>query len=540
MNGKLALWLGKPNALWIRELKQASRSGRTQWILLVLVLAITCLLAAIGGFAAQYTAPEKVGQTLYQTFFSVAMGVVTYGGSGIAALAISSERAGRTFEAIQLTGISPKEVARGKFFASYSAITLYIVGLAPIAALPFLFGGVDAIEVVLGFVFLLLYAAIVVAFGLAISSSLKTPTGALIVTLVLASSVGPMLYGFVGFTASIAISSMFGGVTLGMPIWIPLTLVRADFGAPYVLFLVAAPLLALGLPAWFFYEVTLANLSDETDDRSTRLKVWYAITTVLVFLWAASVTLWASTLTAGSGTTALEVAVPLCFALLIFHIAFGIFLLAGEQAYPSRRLRTLWERTGAGAITRFWGPSLPKTGFVQILFGIGALSLFALLSAVLLRSSRHMLTITAASFYLITFTLFMLGLVVWLGARTRSSAATRLVAAGIAAFLALAPWVLVAILGISHMSGGDRYTAFAAPSPFFVFALNSGSTAEREQFAVISVITSGVYALLGIVLFALGATASRKKYDQTIEVEQTLERALLAEDHAREALSTAP
>jgi hypothetical protein len=539
MNGKLAQWLGKPNALWIRELKQASRSGRTQWILLVLVLAITCLLAAIGGFAAQYTAPEKVGQTLYQTFFSVAMGVVTYGGSGIAALAISSERAGRTFEAIQLTGISPKEVARGKFFASYSAITLYIVGLAPIAALPFLFGGVDAIEVVLGFVFLLLYAAIVVAFGLAISSSLKTPTGALIVSLILASSIGPILYGFVGFTGSMAISSMFGGVTLGMPVWIPLTLVRADFGVPYVLFLIAAPLLALGLPAWFFYEVTLANLSDETDDRSTRLKIWYAVTTVLLFLWTASVTLWASTSTAGSGTTALELAVVFCFALLVFHVAFGVFLLAGEQD-PSRRLRTLWDRAGAGAMTRFWGPSLPKTGFINILFGIGALSLFGLLSAVLLRSSRDMLAITAASFYLIAFTLFMMGLVVWLGARSRSAAAIRLIAAGIASFLALAPWVLVAILGISRLSSGEHYTAFAAPSPFFVFALTSGSTTERESLAVVSAIMSGVYALLGIALFTLGVIASRKKHAQTLEVEQTLERALLEEDLARNALSPAP
>ncbi len=42
-------------------------------------------------------------------------------------------------------------IARGKFLAAYTNIAMYIVMLAPAGALPFLFGGVTATEVLAAF-----------------------------------------------------------------------------------------------------------------------------------------------------------------------------------------------------------------------------------------------------------------------------------------------------------------------------------------------------------------------------------------------------
>ena len=54
------------------------------------------------------------------------------------------ERCG-TGEAVIMTGLPPKTIARGKFLSAFTNISMYIVMLAPVGALSFLFGGVTAL-----------------------------------------------------------------------------------------------------------------------------------------------------------------------------------------------------------------------------------------------------------------------------------------------------------------------------------------------------------------------------------------------------------
>jgi len=86
--------------------------------------------------------------------------VVTVVGPAIAANSIASEREGRTWEAVLLTGLSPKDITRGKFLAAFTTICLYVVVLAPVGALSFLFGGVTATEVIVAFAFLVMLAGL--------------------------------------------------------------------------------------------------------------------------------------------------------------------------------------------------------------------------------------------------------------------------------------------------------------------------------------------------------------------------------------------
>ena len=281
--GLLERVLRDPNAIWMREMRASARLSRTPWVLFGLTLTLSLLMCSIGGIsAASQTTPAAIGEALFQVFFSLAYLVVVIVGPAVAANCIASEREGRTWEAVLLTGLRPKDVARGKFMAAYTTLALYVVMLAPVGALSFLFGGVTATEVVVAFVFLFLVAALAVAFGLAVSSLMSSLRGAIVVTLMLAIVVGPLLYFVFGFGASFGIHKLWNDVPEAFPIWLPLAYSRGTFGLEYLLLLVAVPLLVLSIPAWLLYEATIANLSGEADDRSTGLKRWFFFSTPLV------------------------------------------------------------------------------------------------------------------------------------------------------------------------------------------------------------------------------------------------------------------
>src|SRR5688572_17869414 len=138
----------------MRELRQSARLQRTPVILATVTGMMTLLICSVGGVASVTAEPAKVGSGIFHTFFSLAFAVVTWIGPAVAASSIAGERGNRTWEALVLTGLTPAKIARGKFLASLTYVSLYIVMLAPVGALPFLFGGVTATEVLIAFVIL--------------------------------------------------------------------------------------------------------------------------------------------------------------------------------------------------------------------------------------------------------------------------------------------------------------------------------------------------------------------------------------------------
>ena len=149
-----------PNPIWMREMRQSARLQRTPVILAITTGLMALLMCSIGGFASVYSEPAKVGVALFHTFFSLAFAVVTWIAPAVAASTIASERGGRTWEALLLTGLGAVTIARGKFMAALSYISLYIVMLAPVGVLPFLFSGVSALEVVIAFLLLFCFAVL--------------------------------------------------------------------------------------------------------------------------------------------------------------------------------------------------------------------------------------------------------------------------------------------------------------------------------------------------------------------------------------------
>lgn len=506
-------FLREPNAIWMREMRASARLSRTPWILFGITLALALLMCSIGGLAAaSETSPATIGGALFQVFFSLAYAVVVLVGPAVAANGVASEREGRTWEAVLLTGLRPQDVARGKFLAAYTTIALYIVVLAPVGALSFLFGGVTATEVVVAFVFLFLVAGLAVAFGLAVSSLMSSLRGAIVVTLMLAILIGPVLYFVFGFGASFGIHKLWNDVPEALPIWLPLAYSRGKIGIEYALLLLAVPLLLLATPAWFLYETTIANLSGEADDRSTGLKRWFFFCTPLVALACA-----VPCAVADDDDSRMVLSI-LGLCAFSMHLAFCAFLFAAEPPGPSRRVRIHWEREGAGVVKQFFGPGLPKTGMLVAALGFACVWLVAFGDMGLIevvgssgKKAKYVEEVFFFALYASAFFLFVTGLTAWLRSRGQSPWIARLVAAAILFLVCAGPWVVAAIGGVLAEHHGDDWLVIGAPSPFYALYMISwiDSSYSRPDIPVVE-IGAGCALLWGFFgISLLGAAAHR-------------------------------
>lgn len=496
----------EPNPIWIRELKQAARLTRTPLVLAGLTIVMTLLIASIGGIVSTDVAPATTGVIVFQVFFSLAYLVVTLVGPAVAANSIASEREGRTWEAMLLTGMPPGKIALGKLLSACTAISMYVVMLAPVGAMPFLFGGITAMEVMLAFLFLFLIALLSVAFGLAISSKMASLRAAIVVTLLLAFplSVGLFLAGGVGL--SYVAHEAWPEVPGGLPIWLPIAYERVPLGVDFLLYLVLLPIVAIVIPAWFLYQVTIANLSSESDDRSTGLKIWLVVCAPVLTVVAAVPAL------SSSGRDRLVALVAGMCAMLLF-LAFCVFLFAGDPIGPSRRVRAGWARRGAGRLRRFLGPGVIRSAHLLLGMGVVLIGALALAGRLLLHDptiASPELEVERLGYfatYALAFYVFLIGLGAFLRARAASPVVARVLLLTLLFAIAVGPWVVAAIAGlIAEHSGGERALVIAAPSPLYAFLM----MAKTDDVDAGPLLMAGVVAAAGWGVLGLGLLAAAR------------------------------
>jgi ABC-type transport system involved in multi-copper enzyme maturation permease subunit len=513
-----------PNAIWMREMRQSARIGRTPWVLFAITLGVSLLMCSIGGLSsAGDTAPASIGSALFQVFFSIAYLVVVVLGPAVAANSIASEREGRTWEAVILTGLAPKEIARGKFLAAYTTVALYIVVLAPVGALSFLFGGVTATEVVAAFAFLFVLAALGVAFGLAMSSLMASLRGAIVVTLILAVLIGPTLYLFYGVGCSFWIHRVWPAVPEALPVWLPLAYSRAPLGVDYAVLLLFLPLVLMLVPAWFLYEVTVSNMTGESEDRSLGLKRWFAVCAPVYAL--ACVALCATAADDDTRGVLAQTGVQSYAA----FATFSALLFAFDPVGPSHRVRVHWARNRTGALRRFFGPGLTKTMVLVTLFGFAGILAVAgadiFLQQTYGKTGTKEVLVSQTFFvalYYAPFFVFEAGLVAWLRSRGNTPWVTRLIAIAILALINAGPWIVAAIGGVMASGSGEDWIIIGAPSPAYVFYM--AQWIRRGSPTGSPVIEAGiacalVWGFVGTVLLSFASRRCRRvvrAYDEAI------------------------
>lgn len=496
--------LRDPNPVWIRELKQSARLGRTPIILAVVTCVMTLLIASIGGVLSVTAEPAQVGIGVFHTFFSLAFAVVTWVGPAVAATTIASERSGRTWEALLLTSLPPTAIARGKFMAALTYVCLYVVMLAPVGGLAFLFGGITPAEVLLAFVVLFLIAALSVAFGLAMSSAFSSPAVAILVTLFVAVPASILVYLLGGVGLSFPVHDLWPGVLAGGPVWLPTAYVRADFSLSYIVFLVLWPLVAASVPSWLLYEVTAANMAAPSDDRSTRLRVWTLVTAPALALVIALSCL------------ALRDIEWTIAGLTLAWVFFGFvaFLIAGEPLGPTARVEARWLRERVGRLARWLGPGVGRAAALAFALCVGCLASLTLLGFALASSRDDVYSVVGFGGYALGFSVFMLGFASSCRARAQGAAVPRVLLAG-ALFLALlGPYIALAIGGVLT-DGDDRMALVAAPSPAFAFALVQrlrSPGGDADYYVIAAAAASLGWALVGLGLLLDGARQARRRW----------------------------
>ncbi len=465
---RLRAWSSNPNPLLVRELQHAARLTRTPLILSAVTCCVTLALASIGGLASIHQEPARVGVALFQTFFSLAFALVAWVGPAVAASTVAGERSAHTWELVVLTGMPPARIAQGKFLAALSYVYWYVVMLAPVATLTFLFGGVSVLELASAFALLCILAALWVAFGLSVSSKLASPVAAVIVTLITAIPLSFLCYFAIGVGGAHLAHERWNVIPDSLPIWLPTAYARVEFDASVLILLVACPLLLIAIPAWFFYEVTVANLSSITDDRSSGLRLWFVVSAPLLagMLMLPGVYLDDP----DPGTLAVGILLFECFLVVM------AFVFAGEPLGPARRLLHRWRLRGVPRWRRFLGPSVVRAAITLIVVGSGCIGIQLGIAAWVtehMASPHHRalwMYVTSAC-HAVALLVFTAGVATWLRSRHRSALAPRLILGAVLFFLVVGPWVLMAIAGWSPALDESRHRFVAALSPTYVVVM---------------------------------------------------------------------
>ena len=539
---KLRHWLrhvwSTPNPLWMREQRQSARLTRTPFVLMVVTMVVAIIVCTVGVIMSLSASLATTGIALFHTFFSLAFFVVHIVGSAVAANGVASEREGRTWEAVVLTGLAPQKIAVGKFLSAFTSILMYIVMLAPVGALPLMFGGITTVDILIAFFYLIVVAILSVALGLAISSALTSGRAAILLTLVLSFNVSLFVLVFLGVALSSVAHRLWPAVIEGAPVWLPTAYTRVPFSWQYATFLLAMPLGATVVGGWYFFEITVANIQGITDDRATGLKRWLVVcgplvtVTGLMAVFAlknhltspavAKVPALHSMPSTGLATLALV----LC--LLVFWV-FTLYVFQGEAIGPSRRVLIGWQRKRVSRWKRFLGPGMART--MGLIACMGTVSLATVvLVALALSSWTTLLTTGTLAVYVMGYFLFLCGVAAFVRSRTAGVGMARFLLSLVIFLTILGPYIVVGTMVIVLVNDGEALL-LGAPSPAFAF-LEPLYTLRGMgmQWLTGSWFGGGLYGAVGLLLLWLGRKRCRRVVTEQIERWNQTEAWFASED----------
>ncbi len=525
-------FIGEPNPLLVRELRQSLRLPRLPWTIAAVVVVVGLSMLAIGSQASQASrSSAELGSTLFQGFLAVMLVYVALIGPATAATAIASEREGKTLEPLLLTSLSARDIARGKFVAAYAALGLQVVAMLPLAAIPFLFGGVGAVELVVGVFYVAAFAAAAVGLGLAVASRAHTLRSALAVAVVLPACSLPLFFGTASLLGNDLAKRRWPFLS-GGPFWWSAAYASVPFGLDYVLWLIVWPLVAIGLPIWFFYVVAAANLGGASEDHSTPVKRWYVAAALALSL---AIDFTCLRVEASNAPTIAATGMVLTLFVAVAMAA----TIAGEPLLASRLVRARWERTRSSALSRGLGPGLVRG------VGLGVVVTLAMAAACFaggtvgaaqgplrrlvgwtagdVASSGSSLALTVLATYVVMYSIFLFGFAALLRTRKRPIEVqpARVWVVAVALLSALIPWLLSAIVA-GLVDDRSKALLVAAPSPVFgltayVAQMSFAGDEAAQVFAAFA--ASLAWGSLGLVMIGVSWERARKANAKTLAAE---------------------
>jgi hypothetical protein len=436
---------------------------------------VPLLLAATGAFLASFpllsraSSKRAFGVVLYQGWFSAAYFGIAVLGAACGAGLVVAEVSARTWDALLLSELSPREIVRGKLAAGTVRIALYLLAATPLGAAAWLAGAVSPAEVLLADALLVLVAAQAVAYGLAVGVRAQR-RGAAALAVSGAAIVAPASYLTLGLGTSFVANVKWSDVPGGLPVWLPTALVVAPFDGAYLGWLVWAPLALIGICIWFFYELAVARVQAPGEDGSSGLRRWYFVALLVVTSSAAALVFDMVEARSLDGLLGglLSIAVFVFFSILLFA---GEPLGAEQRREPHASVDDALER------------GLFRTFLLVVVSGIAALSAVGLLAFALLYGdgvlpSGRAVGVLVCGEYWGAFLVFTVGLVSWVRTRSQSVVTARIVPALVCLAVSAGPWIAMLVARLTDRRLDDALPLMA-PSPLYALdvarALELGS-----------------------------------------------------------------
>ena len=174
------------NPVLRREVLERFRTRRSPWFLFFWTIGIGLIgyVAYLVGqevssaILGRLLATEYMGRFLFQAMAILMMSAVVLIVPGVTALSIVGEKERQTLPLLQVTQLSPFQLVLGKLSSSMSYFLLLLVAVAPVLAIPLLFGGMSFGDVFAALAMMLVTAIMLGSASIAISSRARSSRGA--------------------------------------------------------------------------------------------------------------------------------------------------------------------------------------------------------------------------------------------------------------------------------------------------------------------------------------------------------------------------
>ncbi len=340
--GWLAGWTDRLNPILVKEARQALKSRQfaaTFTMVLLCAWGWSLVGVALAGPAMRYTAQ---GHTIFLGYLLVLGAALWIVIPFSAFRSLAQERDERTFELLEITNLTPRQIVGGKLATALLQMLVYLSALAPCLAFTYLLRGIDVVSIVLTITYTVAGCVLLSLLGLLLAAVVRGRAGQVAVSLLFAAG---LLWVF-GFAAIFVVS-------MGREL-------RHDQDAFwYVQLILLSLLVGYGT---VFYLAAASRLVGASGNRSTSVR--WSIMALQGVIAGCCVApryvspnddwLWLFAFVSG----------------LNWFVA-GMFLVS-EPPIVSQRLRRSLPQTGLGRVALTWFNPGPGAGYVFTLLGAAA------------------------------------------------------------------------------------------------------------------------------------------------------------------------
>lgn len=176
------------NPIVAREVKERMRSLRAPIVITIYLLVLGLIVFAAEritahdqGFGGGFVA-ASVGRAVYHWMLFFMLMLVCFLVPAFTAASVAAERERRTLPLLQVTMLTPRQIVLGKFTSSMAFLVLLILGTLPLVSVAFVLGGVTPLDVLRGYGMVLLTGFTLGMIGIGLSSNLRRPLGAIVLS----------------------------------------------------------------------------------------------------------------------------------------------------------------------------------------------------------------------------------------------------------------------------------------------------------------------------------------------------------------------